>query len=811
MKRIRSQNERLFPAGTVFLVMGLIIVPFFLISGVLFTHHLEDIKAEKSSFILKWSEFASIIASETSDAIDDSLFIDNDFASYLYHLPAFSDDIISILLLDSDDRPIFTVGDTRNEDNLLTYFVSPSRLGIDNVVLPEESDLDYSIFSSPVTRGGRVIAALVITVDQGVFPTGSGSLLAGVFIVVLIPMIPWCFLVIYAAYRIRRNTIVSQRFQAAEMKLLAMGFESTDAESLAENSLKELIPALGLKDGSLYLKNNATGAIELLARYSIPGSTNKPGEETFVPGDPRLQAMAEGLPRIYSRANSGRTLLIENLDKTTKNARIAIPLAGGSESFGILDLGISPRMKFDKQKLNYCRHLAERIAVSMHQTLKHVDTSRQASESKLMLEAVDIVDSSENLLAALAELSGKIIELENVSFCRIFMVDEDGKNLVLTAETSAGEGVPLGTMGMAYSIEDLPIHKIAILSGQSQILKAEEIERLFLEKKDFYRPGLENGVAMITPLIYGDRRLGCLSVGIDGRPDFPLEMKNLLEDLAHHVSSSIHRSQFCSRLTKSFDRLQAAQSRSVQIERLRAVMGMSKGISDGLENLLGSIRNEVDSLKSMSANEKFAAILESISATIDDYDKMVERFKSFLSSDQNRKFQQVELARVIQLIEKQLREDGSIGHKESGDVKLEVRITGSGQIFGNPEDLCTMIEDIVRNCTEAMPQGGTIIIESKVEHKQAVLEISDQGAGMTPEVKSRIFEPFFSTKDGIGRGLGMSKVYGIITAHNGTIGIESEIGRGSKVIVKIPLVDPEQTALYEVKKGTTRGVPLSPS
>jgi signal transduction histidine kinase len=240
-------------------------------------------------------------------------------------------------------------------------------------------------------------------------------------------------------------------------------------------------------------------------------------------------------------------------------------------------------------------------------------------------------------------------------------------------------------------------------------------------------------------------------------------------------------------------------------------MGISKGISDGLENLLGSIRNEVDSLKSMSANEKFAAILESISATIDDYDKMVERFKSFLSLDQNRKFQQVELARVIQLIEKQLREDGSIGHKESGDVRLEVRITGSGQIFGNPEDLCTMIEDIVRNCTEAMPQGGTIIIESKVEDKQAVLEISDQGEGMTPEVKNRIFEPFFSTKDGIGRGLGMSKVYGIITAHNGTIGIESEIGRGSKVIVKMPLVDPEQTALYEIKKGTTRGVPLSPS
>jgi signal transduction histidine kinase len=391
------------------------------------------------------------------------------------------------------------------------------------------------------------------------------------------------------------------------------------------------------------------------------------------------------------------------------------------------------------------------------------------------------------------------------------MVDEGGKNLVLAAETDAGDGAPTGTTGTAYNIEDLPIHKIAILSGQSQILKVEEIERLFLEKKDFYRPGMENGVAIITPLIYDDRQLGCLSVGVDSKSDFPLEMKDLIEDLAHHVSSSIHRSQFCSRLKRSFDKLQAAQSRSIQLERLRATMGMSEGISGNLENLLGSIRDKIDGLNSISVDEKSAAILKSINATIDDYDNMVERLKDFSNLGENRKLQQVELARIIQQIEKQLKEDGLFGRKDSEKVRLEIRITGSGQIFGDPEDLCTMIKDIVQNGVEAMPHGGAIIIESKVEYKQAVLEISDQGTGMTPEVKSRIFEPFFSTREGMGRGLGMSKVYGIVTAHSGTVEIESEIGQGCKVTIRIPLVDPEQTALYEVKKGTTKRVPLSPS
>jgi signal transduction histidine kinase len=811
MRTIRSKKYGPFTAKTVFLYAGAIFVPYLLMSGALLVHHLDDSIAAKSSFIQHWSKLASVIASESSDTIDENLFIDNDFASYLYHLPAISDDIISILLLDNYDRPIFTVGDTRNEDSLLTYFVSGSHSGMDIVALPDETMLDYSIFSSPVTRDNKILAVLVITVDQGMIYEGFSSSLAGAFSAALIPIILWGILVIYVAYRIRRYTFANERFRAIEMELASMDSGLTDFENLVENSLKELICTLGLRDGSLYMKNSATGAIELLARYSLADSARKSGEEAFIPGDPRLQVMADGQLRIYSRTSAGRTLLIESIDKKVENARIAISLKGDSESFGLLDLGISAGMKFDRRKIEICRRLAERIAASMHQKMKLAEALRQAYESKLMLEAVDIVDSSENLIAALTELSGKIIELEYISFCRIFLVDEGGKKLILTAETGSGEGVSTGAADKAYDIEDLPIHKIAILSGQSQILKTEEIERLFLEKKDFYRPGMENGVAMITPLIYDDRQLGCFSVGIDSRPDFPLEMKDLLEDLAHHVSSSIHRSQFCSRLKRSFDRLQAAQNRSVQLERLRAIMSMSEGISRSLEEFLGSIKNEIDGLRSKPVNERIAAILKSINATIDDYDMMIEKFKSFSSLGEDRKFQQVELARIIQEIEKQLREDGQIGHEASGDIRMDVRITGSGQIFGDPEELGAMIKDMVRNSVEAMPHGGTITIESLVEHKQAILEISDQGAGMSAEIKSRIFEPFFTTKEGVGRGLGMSKVYGIITAHNGTIDIESEIGRGSKITVKIPLVDPEQTALYEVKKGTAKGVPLSHS
>ena len=117
-----------------------------------------------------------------------------------------------------------------------------------------------------------------------------------------------------------------------------------------------------------------------------------------------------------------------------------------------------------------------------------------------------------------------------------------------------------------------------------------------------------------------------------------------------------------------------------------------------------------------------------------------------------------------------------------------------------------MISSIVTNCVEAMPNGGVISIESRVDQNLAILEISDRGIGMTSEVKNRIFEPFFTTKDGTGRGLGMSLAYRIASAHNGTIEVESELGRGSRFTIKMPLIDPEQTSLYKVDRESTRRI-----
>jgi PAS domain S-box-containing protein len=115
-----------------------------------------------------------------------------------------------------------------------------------------------------------------------------------------------------------------------------------------------------------------------------------------------------------------------------------------------------------------------------------------------------------------------------------------------------------------------------------------------------------------------------------------------------------------------------------------------------------------------------------------------------------------------------------------------------------------IVMNLAVNARDAMPQGGTLTIETSQvtdgDHGRArlsvkwgphvVLSVADTGAGIPPDVLANIFEPFFTTKEvGKGTGLGLSTVYGIVTQHGGHISVSSEVGRGTVFKVYFPCVD----------------------
>jgi signal transduction histidine kinase len=96
--------------------------------------------------------------------------------------------------------------------------------------------------------------------------------------------------------------------------------------------------------------------------------------------------------------------------------------------------------------------------------------------------------------------------------------------------------------------------------------------------------------------------------------------------------------------------------------------------------------------------------------------------------------------------------------------------------------------NLVVNAIQASPSGGKLTIETHRGRGYVSLAVTDTGTGMTEEVKSKIFTPFFTTKDvDQGTGLGLAVVHGIVTSHRGVIHVDSEVGRGSRLEVQLPV------------------------
>jgi len=96
--------------------------------------------------------------------------------------------------------------------------------------------------------------------------------------------------------------------------------------------------------------------------------------------------------------------------------------------------------------------------------------------------------------------------------------------------------------------------------------------------------------------------------------------------------------------------------------------------------------------------------------------------------------------------------------------------------------------NIIKNSIQAIESKGTITITTSVNDKKMIIEISDTGCGISPENIGKIFDPFFTTKaPGKGTGLGLSIAYKIIKEHKGTIKYQSDLGIGTKALIKLPI------------------------
>jgi signal transduction histidine kinase len=135
---------------------------------------------------------------------------------------------------------------------------------------------------------------------------------------------------------------------------------------------------------------------------------------------------------------------------------------------------------------------------------------------------------------------------------------------------------------------------------------------------------------------------------------------------------------------------------------------------------------------------------------------------------------------VLSLLEHQLR---------NGSIQVRKELSAAPPIVQGIEyKLQQVFLNLFLNARDAMPKGGWLTIRTRGGADHATIEVADTGSGISADHLSRIYDPFFTTKDiGKGTGLGLSITYGILQEHGGTITCESSIGQGTRFTLTLPL------------------------
>jgi signal transduction histidine kinase len=230
--------------------------------------------------------------------------------------------------------------------------------------------------------------------------------------------------------------------------------------------------------------------------------------------------------------------------------------------------------------------------------------------------------------------------------------------------------------------------------------------------------------------------------------------------------------------------LRAVQRELVQRERLSAIGQTASSIVHDLRNLLAVLRFGLDMLRSDPATAaRHEKPIQALWEAIDEMETMIEELLEFSRGETQLDPRPCPVGGIVTRAMESLR--WPTAWKSCVEVHGEMGL----RVLVDPQRMSRALVNVIRNAVEAMEGMGRVEVRAQPAGPLVRIEVADNGPGIPPAIRDRVFEPFVTAGKRGGTGLGLAIVKRVVESHGGHVTFQTESGVGTRFILDLPAAD----------------------
>lgn len=402
-----------------------------------------------------------------------------------------------------------------------------------------------------------------------------------------------------------------------------------------------------------------------------------------------------------------------------------------------------------------------------------IKAATERDDVSLLFDFASLIISTLDLERTIKNVTCKIKDSLEAAGCAIFLIDEKKGTFEPVSALGTLEKV---TLSSSEETQSALLKMITSLKGVvSDFKESERIRECFFPEV--------TGEISLASISEKQKIKGFILLNNN---QFERDHRNFLTILSLQTSTAISNAILYLQAIETNRQLKATQAQLVQSSKMTAVGQLAGGVALRLNKPLKTILNNFNvvvrnSEKDEKLERRFSISQKAIVRCIDIHEKLFHYTQTTSTAVQD--------VSIWDLIDETCEFLKPLLEKDA--IEVTRKRTEVPAYRGSPDYLNQVLTNLILNARDALTASGAsprrIIIRAYRKEETLFIEVEDNGTGMKEEVRERIFEPFYSTKDiGSGTGLGLSVSLEIIKRSGGKIHVQSEEGRGATFILELP-------------------------